>query len=165
MCYTITADFKKNVNTKLMDFNLFEKVINEIGGKVPALRLSLRGEATLHPKFAQCIEYAKAKGIKEVSTLTHGGRLKPDFAEQIIKAGIDWITISVDGVGETYEKIRKPIKFAEILENIKGIGPETAKMLLKELKSVKKIQEASLELLINIIGSAKANLVKAYFEQ
>jgi hypothetical protein len=38
-------------------------------------------------------------------------------------------------------------------------------MLLKELKSVKKIQEASLELLINIIGSAKANLVKAYFEQ
>ena len=55
--------------------------------------------------------------------------------------------------------------FITELENIKGIGPETAKMLLKELKSVKKIQEASLELLINIIGSAKANLVKAYFEQ
>jgi excinuclease ABC subunit C len=55
--------------------------------------------------------------------------------------------------------------FITELENIKGIGPETAKMLLKELKSVKKIQEASLELLINIIGSAKANLVKVYFEQ
>ncbi len=55
--------------------------------------------------------------------------------------------------------------FITELENIKGIGPETAKMLLKELKSVKKIQEASLELLVNIIGSAKANLVKAYFEQ
>jgi len=121
MCYTITADFKKNVNTKLMDFNLFQRVINEIGGKVPALRLSLRGEATLHPKFVQCIEYAKDKGIKEVSTLTHGGKLKLEFVEKIIKAGIDWITISVDGVGETYEKIRKPIKFAEILENIKGI--------------------------------------------
>lgn len=121
MCYTITEEFKKNVNTKLMDFNLFQRVVDEIGGKVPALRLSLRGEATLHPKFVQCIEYAKAKGIKEVSTLTHGGRLKPDFVEKIISAGIDWITISVDGVGETYEKIRKPIKFNEILENIKGI--------------------------------------------
>lgn len=121
MCYTITEDFKKSVNTKLMDFELFKRIIDEIGGNVPAIRLSLRGEATLHPKFVQCIEYAKAKGIKEISALTHGGRLKPEFVDRIVQAGISWITISVDGVGETYEKIRKPIKFAEILENIKGI--------------------------------------------
>lgn len=138
MCYTITEDFKKNVNTKLMDFNLFQRVINEIGGKVPALRLSLRGEATLHPKFVQCIEHAKNKGIKEVSTLTHGGKLKPEFVEKIIKAGIDWITISVDGVGETYEKIRKPIKFAEILENIKGIWAYKQKHSLR--RPVLKVQ-------------------------
>lgn len=55
--------------------------------------------------------------------------------------------------------------FVTELENIKGIGPETAKMLLKELKSVKKIQEADTELLTNIIGAAKAKLVKEYFEQ
>ncbi len=53
--------------------------------------------------------------------------------------------------------------FVTELENIKGIGPETAKMLLKELKSVKKIQEADTELLTNIIGAAKAKLVKEYF--
>jgi excinuclease ABC subunit C len=55
--------------------------------------------------------------------------------------------------------------FVTELENIKGIGPETAKMLLKELKSVKKIQEASMELLTDIIGAAKAKLVKDYFQQ
>jgi excinuclease ABC subunit C len=55
--------------------------------------------------------------------------------------------------------------FVTELENIKGIGPETAKMLLKELKSVKKIQEASMELLSDIIGAAKAKLVKDYFQQ
>ncbi|MBJ7428438.1 MAG: excinuclease ABC subunit UvrC [Bacteroidia bacterium] len=55
--------------------------------------------------------------------------------------------------------------FITELENIKGIGPETAKMLLKELKSVKKIQEANLDLLTNIIGAAKAKLVKDYFDQ
>ena len=53
--------------------------------------------------------------------------------------------------------------FVTELENIKGIGPETAKMLLKELKSVKKIQEANMDLLSNIIGTAKAKLVKDYF--
>ena len=49
------------------------------------------------------------------------------------------------------------------LEAIKGIGPETAEQLLRELKSVKKIKEAPLELLENIIGKAKAKLVKDYF--
>lgn len=121
MCYTITPQFKANVNTKLMDFALFTRVIDEIGGKVPALRLSLRGEATLHPKFVECVAYAKEHGIREVSTLTHGGRLTPPFFRRIAEAGIDWITISVDGVGETYERIRKPIKFSEILRNIQNI--------------------------------------------
>lgn len=121
MCYTITPEFRKQVNTKLMDFELFKKIIDEIGGKVPAIRLSLRGEATLHKQFVECIAYAKDHHIKEVSTLTHGGKLDPEFFDRIVKAGIDWITISIDGIGTTYEKIRKPIKFAEILQKLKDI--------------------------------------------
>lgn len=121
MCYTISPEFKEKVNTKLMDFELFKRVIDEIAGKVPAIRLSLRGEATLHKKFIQCIAYAKTRGIKEVSTLTHGGKLRGPFLRDVIEAGIDWITISVDGVGATYERIRKPITFAQILGNIKDI--------------------------------------------
>ncbi|WLE95582.1 MAG: radical SAM/SPASM domain-containing protein [Candidatus Electrothrix communis] len=121
MCYTITDEFKKKVNTTLMTWKLYTKIIDEIGGKVPAIRLSLRGEAFLHSKFVDCIRYAKEKGIPEVSTLTNGSRLTPSFSKEIIDAGIDWITISVDGIGETYEKIRKPIKFAELVEKIKNI--------------------------------------------
>lgn len=121
MCYTITDEFKTQVNTKRMDWDLFRKIIDEIGGKVPAIRLSLRGEATLHTRFVDCIRYAKEKGIKEVSTLTHGGKLTPEYVEKIVEAGIDWITISVDGIGDTYERIRKPIKFATLLANIQAI--------------------------------------------
>ena len=66
MCYTITDEFKRRVNSTRMDFGLYKKIIDEIGGKVPALRLSLRGEATLHTKFAECIAYAKEKGVREV---------------------------------------------------------------------------------------------------
>ena len=121
MCYTISPEFRKHVDARIMDFGLFTRVIDEIGSKVPALRLSLRGESTVHPQFVECVRYAKQRGIKEVSTLTHGGRLTLDFFAQIQEAGIDWITISVDGVGETYERIRKPIKFAEILDKIKAI--------------------------------------------
>ena len=122
MCYTITDKFKERVNTTRMDWDLYTKIIDEIGGKVPAIRLSLRGEALLHKKFVECIRYAKSRGIKEVSTLTNGGKLTLDFFKEVADAGIDWITISADGVGETYEKIRKPIKFKSLLENIKAIS-------------------------------------------
>jgi radical SAM protein with 4Fe4S-binding SPASM domain len=125
MCYTITKEFKEKVNAKLMDFELYKKIIDEIGGKVPAIRLSLRGEATLHKNFVEAIRYAKEKGIKEVSFLTNGGKLKPDFFEKVLEAGADWITISIDGIGEVYERIRKPIKFADTLDNIK---------MMKEIK-------------------------------
>ncbi|HLP97547.1 MAG TPA: radical SAM/SPASM domain-containing protein [Sideroxyarcus sp.] len=121
MCYTITEEFKQQVNTTRMDFDLYKRIIDEIGGKVPAIRLSLRGEPTLHTKIVECIEYAKAKGIREVSMLTHGGKLKLPYFEKIARAGIDWITISVDGVGETYERVRKPLKFDDLLANIKAI--------------------------------------------
>jgi radical SAM protein with 4Fe4S-binding SPASM domain len=122
MCYTITEEFKENVNTTFMDWDLYCKIVDEIGGQVPALRLSLRGEALLHRRFGDCIRYAKSKGIKEVSTLTNGAKLTLPFFEEIVDAGIDWITISADGIGETYERIRKPIKFNDLLNKIKAMN-------------------------------------------
>lgn len=122
MCYTITEEFKNKVNSKFMEFKLFKKIIDEIEGKVPAIRLSLRGESTLHPKFVECIKYAKEKGIKEISTLTNGSKLKLEYFKKIVEAGIDWITVSVDGLDSEYEKIRKPLKFDEILKIITDIS-------------------------------------------
>ena len=121
MCYTITKEFKDKVGAKLMDIGLFKKIIDEICGKTPAIRLSLRGEPTIHPHFIEAISYAKQRGIKEISTLTNGSRLSRDFFVQAMDAGIDWITISVDGTGAAYEKIRKPLKFGDILQAIKDI--------------------------------------------
>lgn len=51
------------------------------------------------------------------------------------------------------------------LDAIQGIGPSTIELLLKELKSVKKIKEAPLELLEQIVGKAKATLIKDYFKK
>ena len=63
--------------------------------------------------------YAKEKGILEVSTLTNGLRLNPEQFEEMVDAGLDWLTISFDGMGETYERIRKPAKFDDAVEKIR----------------------------------------------
>lgn len=121
MCYTITNEFKSNVKTMFMDIELYKKIVDEIAGKVYALRLSWRGESTLHPQFIEAIAYAKNKGIKEVSFLTNGSKLKLDFFIELVNAGIDWISISVDGLRERYNSIRKPLKFDETLKKITDI--------------------------------------------
>lgn len=36
----------------------------------------------------------------------------------MLLAGIDWITISVDGLKEEYEQIRKPLKFEDTFNKI-----------------------------------------------
>lgn len=51
------------------------------------------------------------------------------------------------------------------LEDIKGVGPETIKMILKELKSVKKIKESNLGTLINIAGKVKGTIIWEYFNK
>ena len=120
MCYTTTDDFKNKVNKKNMDFDLFKKIIDECARyNLFSIRLSLRGEAFLNKNIFDMIQYAKSKGIKEVSTLTHGGFLDAEKFEQLIDLNLDWLTISFDGVGETYNKIRFPLTFEDSVNKIK----------------------------------------------
>lgn len=120
MCCTITDEFKLNVKRRFMELDLFKKIIDEcVKYGTYSIRISLRGESFIHKDVIKMIKYAKDKGIKEVSSLTNNLALTPELFEEAIKAGIDWLTISFDGLGNTYEWIRKPAKFNESYEKIK----------------------------------------------
>ena len=121
MCYTTTDKFLEQVALKFMDFEIYKKIILEIRGKVPAIRLSLRGESTLHKNFIEAVQFAKENGIKEVSTLTHGKKLTGDFLKKLVDAGIDWITVSADGMKEDYNKVRHPLKWEDTVGRLKEI--------------------------------------------
>lgn len=119
MCYTISDEFKKKVNAKIMDFDLFTRLIDEcVEGGVYSIRLSFRGEAFLHPQVVECARYAKERGIKEVSSLTNGLRLDEAMFKEMMDAGIDWLTFSIDGTHETYENIRRPSKFDDMVAKL-----------------------------------------------
>ncbi|MEO5909183.1 MAG: helix-hairpin-helix domain-containing protein, partial [Ginsengibacter sp.] len=55
--------------------------------------------------------------------------------------------------------------FVNELEMIKGIGKNTADILLKKFKSVKKIKELSEEIIEEKIGKSKAKIIFEYFNQ
>ena len=51
------------------------------------------------------------------------------------------------------------------LDDIKGIGPKAKETLLSKFKSVKKIKEASLEQLAEVLGPHKAEILAKYFAE
>lgn len=55
--------------------------------------------------------------------------------------------------------------FKNELEQIKGIGKNTADQLLKEFKSVKRIRELPEEELVKAVGASKAKLIRDHFSQ
>lgn len=67
--------------------------------------------------------------------------------------------------GITHHRKKRDVKtIKSVLTDIDGIGYETAQKLLWKFKSVKKIQQASLEALQETIGKAKGRIVHEYFK-
>jgi MoaA/NifB/PqqE/SkfB family radical SAM enzyme len=56
------------------------------------------GEASLHPRFADCVRYAKEAGYRWVQTVTNGVRYADrTFFEAAVDAGLDEMTFSLHG--------------------------------------------------------------------
>ena len=89
--YILTPD-------KIMNFNLYKKIIDQIKVlDVPSIKLNWRGEPLLNSKIDKYIEYAKSKGILEVSINTNATHLDKEMSEKLIKSGLDLIIYSFDG--------------------------------------------------------------------
>lgn len=58
---------------------------------------------------------------------------------------------------------RKNSTIKSELEEIPGVGPKSIELLLSKMKSVKRIREANLETLEEILGKSKAKMVFEYF--
>ena len=119
MCY---RPFRATTDDGLMDFSVYKKGIDECAKfGLYSIRLSWRGEPTLHPKLPEMVAYAKTKGIKEVSFITNGVKLRGKLEEELVRAGLDYFSVSIDGMNETYERIRYPSKFPAIVDTLKKI--------------------------------------------
>ncbi len=126
------------MNAKLMDYELSPDwwMNARLAASIPPPQLA--GRILLHNRILDCVRYAKQKGIMEVSTLTNGLRLDEDMFRELMEAGLDWITISFDGIGATYEQIRRPIKYDRAVEKISNYA--RIKQGAGRVKPVVKIQ-------------------------
>ena len=68
--------------------------------------------------------------------------------------------------GITFHRKKRSDNFLKSeLDDIKGIGPKTKEILLKEFKTINGIKEASLEKLTETLGTVKAEIIYGYFHK
>lgn len=105
-----------------MDFNLYKKIIDEIGDYVFLILLWDWGEPFLNPSIYEMISYAKQKGIKLVSSTNGHLFTKMDQANKLVASGLDSIIFAVDGISqETYEPYRQGGSLESVLQGIRTV--------------------------------------------
>ena len=90
----------------LMSYELFAKIVDDMKAswgnqQIKKLRLFKIGEPLLHPDVCRMIAYAKEANIAEkIEITTNGTLLTEKMSDELIKAGLDILNISINGINE-----------------------------------------------------------------
>ncbi len=106
-----------------MKMELFKQIIDEGAREgLCSIKLSFRGEPTLHPHLADMVRVAKQKGILDVYFNTNATMLTDELIHRLIDAGLDRISVSFEGIHkEVYEAQRVGAKYEKVVENIRRL--------------------------------------------
>lgn len=103
-----------------MDMALYRDILAEAGRmKLCALKLSYTGEPLLHPNIVEMVRLAKEQGVLDVYFNTNGMLLDHAMSQGLIDAGLDRLSISVEGTDPAaFEAARLGADFERIEQNI-----------------------------------------------
>jgi excinuclease ABC subunit C len=106
-----------------------------------------------------------AKNVEEIFFLGDNESLKLPY-DSPSHLMIRRIRDEVHNYGLTFHRNKRSKgTFKNALQDIKGIGNNTANTLLKTFRSVNNIKKQPVEELAKVVGVSKAKLLKAYFEK
>ena len=105
-----------------MDFEKLKKIVDEAYPYVDSIGLTGLGETFLYKDIVNAVNYIKSKSKGIIVSCSINAHLKNsvDIAGQLVNK-IDTIQISMDGIGEVYDKVRLKGDFNFFLTNLKKI--------------------------------------------
>jgi hypothetical protein len=110
----------------MLDFELFRRVVDEVGASLVRIDFFNYGEAFLHKRAVEMCEYIKSSFPHiYLYTSTNGLALSQDQARRLVHSGIDEVTFSVDGATpESYVKYRQRGRFDLAIANLRAMAAE-----------------------------------------
>src|SRR3954453_6558337 len=110
----------------MLDFDLFRRVVDEVGASLVRIDFFNYGEAFLHKRAVEMCEYIKSHFPHiYIYTSTNGLALTEEQARRLIRSGIDEVTFSIDGATpDSYAQYRKRGDFDKAIRNLTAAADE-----------------------------------------
>jgi radical SAM protein with 4Fe4S-binding SPASM domain len=115
---------------KMIEWNLYQRIVDELAPSLSNLILYFQGEPLLHPQISEMIRYAHQKKIHTM-TSTNGQLITNGMARDLVSSGLDSIIVSMDGVTQdVYEQYRRGGSLQKVVEAITTLS--SSKLALKK---------------------------------
>ncbi len=105
-----------------MSLELFTKIADQCISKADEVNLTGVGESTITKNFYEMCSLVLKKYNKKLIMISNGTQLNRDngLLELLIQNKTD-LVLSIDGIGDTYEKIRRGASWSNLMETIEKI--------------------------------------------
>lgn len=123
-CSYCFHNYDKTFHGKIMEESLFQQIVEqlkEFEEPVNIVHLFGLGEPMLNPRLPVFVRKLKENGVaKEVAVTSNGSRLNRDFSRRLIDAGLDRLSISLNGIeNRHFEKnVGKKVDFYKLYEQL-----------------------------------------------
>ena len=107
----------------LMEFGTFTNILDAVGDYIFTLLFWGWGEPFLNPRAFDMIAYARAKGVKVISSTNGHLFAREEFADRLVRSGLDSIIFAIDGVSQSsYERFRQGGNLETVLKGIRTVA-------------------------------------------
>ncbi len=107
---------------KLIEWSLYQKIVDELAPALSNLILYFQGEPLLYPQILEMLRYAHQKRIYTM-TSTNGQLITNEMARDLVSSGLDRIIVSMDGVTQdVYEQYRRGGSLQKVIDAIVALS-------------------------------------------
>ncbi len=133
-----------------MPIPIFERIAAEYFPRAWRVALGCATEPMMHPKFSEIVTIAGRYGVPDLWFPTNLLALTETSAEAIVRANVNIVGVSIDGVTkETYEKIRVGGKWERLLAKLQ---------LLREVKRAHRKERPNIRVIFTWMQSNRGEL-------
>lgn len=141
-----------------MDFNLYQRIVNELHPYLLAMLFWDWGEPFLHPQAYDMIALARKKGIKVMASTNGHLFSQIQHAEKVVQSKLDVLVFSIDGLQQqTYEKFRESGKLHIALEGVSNV-------LQERKRQASRLPLVNLRFIVNRTNEHELPSVKSFAE-
>lgn len=115
-------DYGKAMDKGMIRVDQAKKIIDEVWPYLDSIGLTGMGETFLYHEIEEIVHYIKSKNKGIIISISTNAQL-PGFIEKVspLVSHIDTIQVSIDGLGDVYESIRKKADFSRLDENLRNL--------------------------------------------